>query len=89
MSLLLIGGGGLYVAYTLRHAGYDDSFITFRYARNIASGHGFVYNQGERYLGTTAPFYCLLLAAFGLPSPDTIPRISSIISGFSLILGGM
>jgi len=48
----------------------DDSFITFRYAENIALGKGFVYNEGERVLGTTTPLYTLLLALFvkfGLP----------------------
>jgi hypothetical protein len=40
----------------------DDAFITFRYAENIAAGRGFVYNTAP-LLGTTAPFYCLLLAA--------------------------
>lgn len=48
----------------------DDSFITFRYAENIASGKGFVYNQGERVLGTSTPLYTLLLAflvKLGLP----------------------
>jgi len=41
----------------------DDAYITFRYARNIATGVGFVYNAGERVLGTTTPAYALLLAA--------------------------
>jgi hypothetical protein len=48
----------------------DDAFITFRYAENIASGKGFVYNQGERVLGTSTPLYTLLLALLvklGLP----------------------
>jgi Gpi18-like mannosyltransferase len=48
----------------------DDSFITFRYAENIAAGKGFVYNQGERVLGTSTPLYTLLLALLvklGLP----------------------
>ncbi|MEP7359846.1 MAG: hypothetical protein ABI847_21525, partial [Anaerolineales bacterium] len=40
----------------------DDAYITFRYARNIASGVGFVYNAGERVLGTTTPAYALFLA---------------------------
>jgi Gpi18-like mannosyltransferase len=49
----------------------DDSFITFRYAENLASGKGFVYNQGERVLGTTTPLYTLILALvvkLGLPA---------------------
>lgn len=40
----------------------DDAYITFRYARNIVAGAGFVYNLGERVLGTTTPLYTLLLA---------------------------
>ncbi len=41
----------------------DDAYITFRYARNILAGNGFVYNPGERILGTTTPLYTLLMAA--------------------------
>lgn len=40
----------------------DDAFITFRYARNIVEGNGFVYNPGVRTLGTTTPLYTLLMA---------------------------
>lgn len=45
----------------------DDSFITFRYARNLLAGEGFLYNPGERVLGTTTPLYTLLMAALALP----------------------
>jgi hypothetical protein len=43
----------------------DDAFITFRYARNLIDGVGFVYNPGERVMGTTTPFYTLLMAGLG------------------------
>lgn len=43
----------------------DDAFITYRYARNILAGNGFVYNPGEHVLGTTTPFYTILLVIFG------------------------
>ena len=43
----------------------DDAFITYRYAAKIAGGAGFVYNEGERVLGTTTPLYTLLLAGLG------------------------
>lgn len=49
----------------------DDAYITFRYAENLARGLGFVYNPGERVLGTTTPLYCLWLALgnlLGLPT---------------------
>jgi len=43
----------------------DDSFITYRYTRNILAGNGFVYNPGERVLGTTTPLYTVLLVILG------------------------
>ena len=43
----------------------DDAFITFRYARNILAGQGFVYNPGEAVLGTTTPLYTLLMVGLG------------------------
>jgi arabinofuranosyltransferase len=52
----------------------DDSYITFRYARNLVSGNGFVFNPpapgagpGERVQGTTTPLYTLLMAGLALP----------------------
>src|SRR5260221_2127207 len=41
----------------------DDAFITFRYSRNIVEGQGFVYNPGSHVLGTTTPFFTVLMAA--------------------------
>jgi hypothetical protein len=46
----------------------DDAFITFRYARNLLEGYGFVYNPGEHVLGTTTPLYTLLLAGLSFVS---------------------
>ena len=46
----------------LTHATTEDFLITLRYAENIAHGNGFVYNLGERVLGTTTPLYTLFLA---------------------------
>ena len=40
----------------------DDAYITFRYARNLLAGVGFVYNPGEHVLGTTTPLYTVLMA---------------------------
>lgn len=44
---------------------YDDGYITYRYASNLASGRGFAFNSGEAVLGTTAPVYGLTLASLG------------------------
>jgi len=50
----------------------DDALITYRYADNIATGIGFVYNPGEHILGTSTPLYTLILATLrllGIPVP--------------------
>ena len=39
----------------------DDAFISFQYARNLARGYGFVFNQGERVWGFTSPLQTLEL----------------------------
>ena len=41
---------------------YEDSYISLRYAENLAAGHGLVYNIGERVFGASTPLYILLLA---------------------------
>jgi len=74
--------GGLYT--------YDDAFITYRMAANLASGHGFVYNPGEWHLGSTAALYGLILAALGwLFGPDRIPVLSGVLSCASLFATGL
>ena len=35
---------------------YDDAFITFRYARNLAEGHGLTFNPGTILGGTAVEF---------------------------------
>lgn len=40
----------------------DDVFITYTYSRNIAEGHGFVFNNGQFVQGTTTPLYTILMA---------------------------
>jgi len=55
----------------------DDAYITYRYARNIATGVGFLYNAGERVLGTTTPAYALLMALLSRLAGDfDYPRLS-------------
>jgi arabinofuranosyltransferase len=39
----------------------DDAFISFRAIANLVSGHGLVFNPGERVLGFTNPLWTLLL----------------------------
>lgn len=68
---------------------YDDAFITFRYAENIAAGNGFVYNVGERVLGTTTPLFTLILAALvrlGIPVETAALLISLPASGLTAVV---
>ncbi len=64
----------------------EDFYITLRYAENIAHGHGFVYNVGERVLGTTTPLYTLFLAlcAWVGASPVVIGKAVNILADGAL-----
>lgn len=71
----------------------DDAFITFRYARNLLDGQGFVYNPGQPVLGTTTPLFTLLLALLALPFggasanfPALSLSVSAIADGLTVIL---
>lgn len=65
---------------------FDDPFVTYRYAENLATGSGLVYNIGERVLSTTTPLYALLLAAIRLFTTE-IPLLSNWIGIASLWAG--
>ena len=67
----------------------DDAFITFRYAENILSGEGFVYNSGEHVLGTTTPLFTLTLVMFGLIGVPVIKAalfVSLLCSGVTAVI---
>ena len=71
----------------------DDSYITFRYARNILAGEGFVYNPGEAVLGTTTPLYTLIMVAMGAvsggtqaPFPELAMLVNALADGLTAVL---
>ena len=76
------------IAFIYSQRSPDDPLITYRYARNIAEGKGFTYNPDEPFLGTTAPFYALILAFFGVLGFN-IPIIGNIFSPLSLGLASV
>lgn len=78
--------GGLF--WFFRTSGYDDPYITYRYADNLAHGAGFVFNAGERTLSTTTPLYTLILAMAGFAGAP-IPIASNLIACLSLAIGGL
>ncbi len=58
----------------------DDSFISYRYARNLTRGLGLVYNEGERIEGYTNFLFTLILAG-GI-------KLGIDPEAFSKVLGG-
>lgn len=68
---------------------FDDAYITFRYAENLAAGLGFVYNTGERVLGTTTPLFTLILASLrslGLPVVEAALGVSVLASATTAVI---
>ncbi len=65
IAVLLISAAviRIYLFFTIRYTA-DDALITFRYAENLASGVGFVYNAGEKVLGTSTMLEGLIIALF-------------------------
>jgi arabinofuranosyltransferase len=77
--------------WMLRHFTIDDAFITYRYARNIASGMGPVFNVGQPVEGYSNPLFTWTLAAVGtFGGSELIPVAGRIIgvlaSAGSLVL---
>jgi hypothetical protein len=71
---------------------FDDTYITFRYAENIAHGEGFVFNAGQHVLGTTTPLWTVILAVaalFRLPLPEFAFVSGALLSGASVVLIAM
>ena len=66
VSLLLLAGIAVQAFATLTW-GNDDAYISYRFARNAAEGHGLVFNPGERVEGYTNLLYVLcVIPAFWL-----------------------
>lgn len=65
----------------------DDAYISFRYARNLAHGHGLVFNPGDAPVeGFSNLLWVLVLAlgeAVGLGS-EVLSRCLSVLAGFLL-----
>jgi hypothetical protein len=74
-------------AWPLRPA-LDDAFISFRYAQNLAEGHGLVYNEGERVEGFTNLLWTLLVAGgirLGFEAPETA-HVLDLVAGVAALL---
>lgn len=76
----------IYAAWRLGEKSFDDFYITYRYAWNLATGHGFVFNPGERVFGTTAPGFGLLLALLTRLTGISIPWLGTLAMSVALVV---
>lgn len=90
--LILAVAVGVFVWHSVSNAFLqDDSFITYRYARNIIRGIGPVFNPGERVEGYTNFLWLMLLSALGvlgLPFTVIIPlsQVIGVAAGIGTIV---
>lgn len=66
---------------------FDDAMVSMRYARNLAEGHGLVWNPGERVEGYSNFAWTLAMAAVHAVGFDDrlAPLVVAIVSGVVLL----
>jgi len=89
LAVLALAAASLLVTLPTWKYSYDDAYITYRYSSNLATGSGFVYQEGETQLATTAPLYALILGVLGILSPSSIPDIGGALSGAGLFAAAL
>jgi hypothetical protein len=92
IGLILAGGTLIRViaaAPLVPNGLFDDAYTGLRIARNFAQGLGFVFNPGERVLGTTAPLFVAILSGlgriFGVGHLEGIAVAAGIVSTLGLL----
>jgi len=54
----------------------DDAYITYRYGANLANGAGFVFNAGDRMMGSTSPGEALVSALiYAIAGQKALPAV--------------
>ena len=74
--------GGMCYTFTL-----DETFVTLRYADNLANGYGAVFNFGERVEGFFSPLWVLLLALLSFLPGDLVLYAKALSFAFYLGVG--
>jgi hypothetical protein len=65
---------------------YDDSYISYRYAINLAQGNGIEFNAGERTDSATSFLYTIILSAFWKLGISNLEFVGAALGVFSLAL---
>src|ERR1035437_4307958 len=64
---------------------FDDAMISMRYARNLAEGHGLVWNPGERVEGYTNLAWTLFMAGVHLlPLEERLTSLAVMVTNVAL-----
>jgi arabinofuranosyltransferase len=83
--ILAVAAGFFVVARAIDMAWVaDESYVSFRYAQNLANGHGLVFNPGERVGGLGSSLWAILLSVairlgIGAPHAAVFLGISSLV----------
>lgn len=88
LAIALFTYGTLKLESQLHHGFLmDDAYISLRYAQNFASGHGLVYNPGERVEGYTNFLMTLVMSVpfFVGCDPVTFVKAFGWLTGVSLL----
>jgi hypothetical protein len=56
---------------------YDDAYITFRYAHNLATGKGLVFNVGDATDSASSFLYTIILAFADVAGFHDLPRVAA------------
>ncbi|MFO8057283.1 MAG: hypothetical protein R6V10_08320 [bacterium] len=85
---LVIAAAALLAGLAFYGFTFDDPYITFRVARNLADGHGWVYNAGERTNAVTSPLHTLLLAFLYYVFSADLPLLGALVTMAGLAAAG-
>ncbi|MHB1004361.1 MAG: hypothetical protein ACYC3S_01820 [Chloroflexota bacterium] len=80
---------GIWLGLHFASVTYDDVYLAYRYAQNILSGNGLVFNPGEHFLGTPAPLFVVLIVLIALLLPGaSIVLVGGWLSALALAFCG-
>jgi hypothetical protein len=65
----------------------DDGWIHRVYARSVAWGHGFEYNEGEQEAGSTSPLWAIVTAPAHWMEPSGAEKVVLAVKGIGVLLG--
>lgn len=68
---------------------YDDAYITFRYAVNLAEGKGLVFNNAEKLHSASSLLYTLLLSSIyklGIHDLESVATIAGLAAGLFIVI---